>query len=322
MNKCPGCGSVLQKEYKDKDGYVKEENATLCERCFRIQHYNEYKVVSKNNETYLSILKRINETNDLVVLVVDIFNMDISFFKKYLENPILLVLTKRDLLPDVYEEKLLQYIEMDTIVDRVLISSKKNYHFDLLFQKIEEHRKGSHVYIVGLTNAGKSTMINKILYDYTSYLPFITTSMIPSTTLDLIEVKVNETLTLYDTPGLLDEGNLISYVDGGELKKIVPNKKIKPITYQVTKKQYFYIENFFKIEVEDGDITFYISNRLSMERKYKDKGGEFSYQKSFSISSKKDIVFKGLGFISCRKGKITVFSKYPVSVEERRSIFK
>ncbi len=324
MNKCLGCGSFLQTECKDKEGYIREENETLCERCFRIQHYNEYKIVSKGNEEYLSILKRINETNDLVVLVVDIFNMDVSFFRKYLENPILLVLTKRDLLKDVYEEALLQYIELDNIVDRVMISSKKNYHFDLLFQKIEKYRKGKHVYVVGLTNAGKSTMINKILYDYTEYLPHITTSMIPSTTLNVIEVKVDDQLTLYDTPGLLDEGNLIFYVEKERIKKIVPNKKIKPITYQVSEKQYFYIEDLFKVEVEQGDITFYISNCLSLERKYKDikDTALYPYQQSFCISSKRDIVLKGLGFLSCRKGKITIFSKYPVSIEERKSIFK
>ena len=37
----------------------------------------------------------------------------------------------------------------------------------------------------------------------------ITVSNLPSTTLDLIENKINDELTLIDTPGLLDNGSMI-----------------------------------------------------------------------------------------------------------------
>ena len=87
MNKCKGCGILI-------------DNNDLCERCFRIKHYNDYKVVSKTNNDFIPILENINKTNDLVLLVVDLFNIgDLSIIRKYLKNDILLVLTKRDLLP-------------------------------------------------------------------------------------------------------------------------------------------------------------------------------------------------------------------------------
>ena len=48
MNKCIGCGSILQDTDKNKDGYVLDINNKLCQRCFRIRYYNEYKnIVNK-----------------------------------------------------------------------------------------------------------------------------------------------------------------------------------------------------------------------------------------------------------------------------------
>ena len=52
----------------------------------------------------------------------------------------------------------------------------------------------------------------------------ITTSNLPSTTIDSIEVKVNEDLTLIDTPGLVDRGNITNYVDNNMLKKLIHKK--------------------------------------------------------------------------------------------------
>ena len=71
MIKCEGCGIPLQQEKKDELGYTKNMGSKLCERCFRIRHYGDYRKVTKNNEEYVKILKYINHTKDLVLLVVD-----------------------------------------------------------------------------------------------------------------------------------------------------------------------------------------------------------------------------------------------------------
>jgi ribosome biogenesis GTPase A len=63
-------------------------------------------------------------------------------------------------------------------------------------------------------------MINKIIYNYSSNETKITTSLLPNTTVDLIKVKINDSLTLIDTPGILDDGNIINYLDKKEIKKL------------------------------------------------------------------------------------------------------
>ena len=171
--KCSGCGAIFQSLDSNLEGYIKEENITksdICERCFRIKNYGDYKFINKNNIDFINILKNINLTNDLVVLVIDLFsiNKDIVNITKYLKNDILLVFTKKDILPlKVSDEKLLAYNEKLKIkcIDSIVISSNKNYSFDSLIDKINMHKKSNNVYVVGYTNAGKSTMINKLIYN-------------------------------------------------------------------------------------------------------------------------------------------------------------
>ena len=49
MNKCIGCGITLQTEEKNNLGYTTNIEKKLCERCFRIRNYGEYKTVTKYN---------------------------------------------------------------------------------------------------------------------------------------------------------------------------------------------------------------------------------------------------------------------------------
>ena len=79
MKKCKGCGAILQSENSSLEGFIKEENylkSEICERCFRIKNYGDYKFIDKTNLDFIPILKEIDKTNDLVVLVVDIFNIN------------------------------------------------------------------------------------------------------------------------------------------------------------------------------------------------------------------------------------------------------
>ena len=49
IKKCQGCGYTLQSDDSSKLGYVpktKNKNPKLCERCFKIIHYNDAKIVT------------------------------------------------------------------------------------------------------------------------------------------------------------------------------------------------------------------------------------------------------------------------------------
>ena len=323
MCKCLGCGVVLQSLNIDDIGYTKNIEKELCERCFRIRNYNEYKVVVKDNNDFIEILKNVNKTNDLVVLVVDLFNINknIEIIKEYLDNDILLVLTKRDILPkSCYDKKFIEYFNNYNLnlVDTVIISSLKNYNFDLLYEKINNYKKSNNVYVVGFTNAGKSTMINKILYNYSNNDTIITTSNLPSTTIDMVEVKVDDNLTLIDTPGLLDNNDIINYIDSNMVKKMIPTKELKPITYQVKSPQIFFVEDILRLEIETlNSLTFYMSNNLEINRIYKDNDKLKNLSKhELILEDDSDIVIQGLGFI-----KVTTKATIKLYVTEGVNVF-
>lgn len=324
MNKkCLGCGAVLQTEFNDREGYTRNLDNELCERCFRINNYGDYKVIVKDNNEFVNILRNINETKDLVVLVVDLLNInhELLDLSKIITNPILLVLSKRDLLPkSLYEEKILSYMNRFNlnIIDKIIISSNKNYQFDELYEMINLYKKSKNVYVVGFTNAGKSTMINKLLYNYSDVSTKITTSILPSTTLNNIEINLNEDLTIIDTPGLLDKGNIINYVDSKDLKVIVPTKEIKPITYQIKNKQIIEIDKYAFIECLDKtNITLFMSNRLNIKRNYNFL--DFSEFDTYELDLKagEDIVIVGLGFI-----KVSTNSHFRIHVLKNVMVYK
>ena len=328
MSKCIGCGVNLQIINPDDLGYTTKIDNKLCERCFRIRNYNDYKFVVKDNNDYINILKDVNNTNDLVVLVVDLFNVSKSLedISKYINNNILLVLTKRDILPkSCYDEKFIKYFEKYNlnIIDTVVISSSKNYNLDILYNKINNYKTSNNVYVVGFTNSGKSTLINKIIYNYSNVDTNITTSNLPSTTIDCIEVKVNDNLTLIDTPGLLDSGDIINFIDGKTLKKIIPNKEIKPITYQIKDKQTIIIEDLVRVDLTSkNSMTIYMANNLNIKRIYKATDELKNLKKyELNIDNDSDVVIQGLGFIKFTgKSKIVLYTKENVSVFERKNL--
>ena len=320
MNKCHGCGVTLQNEDVNKLGYAKNIDSNLCERCFRIKHYSDYKRVIKDNDYVLELLKNIDEKS-LVVLVIDIINIPESFdLIKHLRNDILLVFSKADLLPsEMYDKKLDQIcksLKLD-YVDKLVVSANKNYNLDLLMEKISEFKKTNHVYFVGFSNSGKSTLLNKIIYNYTDLNEVITTSLLPSTTLDLIEIKINDELTIIDTPGLLEEGNLIDVIEEKYLPKIMPRKKINPRVYQIKGSQVINIEDIVSIMTNDSNIVIYVSNDLKITRDYNKKISGLE----FDLDANEDLVIPGLGFIEFKsKSHVTIKTKYEINVFKRNKL--
>ncbi len=304
MSKCIGCGAILNSE-KDKEGYTTNLDGNLCERCFRIRNYNEYKVVIKDNSDYIEILKNIS-SNDLVILVVDLLNINdkLDDIGKHLSNNILLVLTKYDLMPSNNEDKFISFFNKYNlnIVDTVIISSNNNYHFDLLMDKINIYRSSDKVYVVGFTNAGKSSMINKLIYNYSNNINYITTSNLPSTTLNTIEIKLNDFI-LVDTPGLIDN-SVVNYINSDLIKKVIPKKKIKPITYQIKSRQIINIENIVMLDCTDTNITLYMSNNLDIKRYYMDINKNNLKKHHFKVDKDNEIVILGLGFVHVSKNCI------------------
>lgn len=334
--KCVGCGATLQFECKDDIGYIREEkyeSACYCERCFKLINYGEFKSVVTTGDEYIDIYKRINDTNDLVLFLVDIFNINnsIEMINKYINNKIILVITKFDIIPkSVKEHKIIENIKRynfnKNIIDFVLISSKTNYNIDLLYEKIIKNKTSNIVYITGNTNSGKSTLINTIIKNYSDLELKITTSILPSTTINLNEVKINEELTIIDTPGFIEKDNISNFISSKELKRVMPNSEIRPITYQIYEGTTLLIKDLLRIEYVKGEknsFTFYLSNDIIVDRintMTNDRGKELSV-KEIEITEESDVVVNGLCFIKITKpALLKIYSKEGVGIYIRKSL--
>lgn len=292
MNKCVGCG-------------VSTEN-NLCERCFRIRNYNEYKKIEVDDKKFLNNLDKIHD-DDLVVLVVDLLNIpeNLDAIKNKINNKVILVINKFDLSPTNNEERYKKYFDRYdlNVIDTICISTKNNYNLDYLYDLIKK-RSSNKVYFIGYTNSGKSSLINKLIYNYSSNNTVITTSYLANTTLDLINIKLDD-FTLIDTPGIVVH-NSINKINDNILKKLSKSKRIKPISYQVKNSQYIFIEDLVKITLSNNDIIIYVPSNIEVNRFYKDKYFNGVKKIDYNITSTTDIVIPNIGFIKVKSGLVKI----------------
>lgn len=331
--RCKGCGVLLQDENVLQEGYTTSLENDICQRCFRMKNYGEYQVVTKSNEEYIKILEDVGKTKDLVVYVTDLLNLEenIEEIRKIIPNKMLLVLNKKDVLPkSVKEAKLIEYLDSLNVhfEEVIVISANKNYNIDYLLKRIKYFQTSKNVYVVGHTNAGKSSLINKLIKNYSvNNTQELTMSPLPSTTLNTVNIEIDEYLTLIDTPGLVDVGSILNHVDEKMVKKISPKKEIKPKTYQLRKNQSIVIEDFLRIDYVEGEknsFTLFVSNDLKVKRllnllnndELKDKN-----KITYEIKYDEDLVINGLGFVKIvSPGKIDVYLDKDINTFMRKSL--
>ncbi|MBO6047259.1 MAG: ribosome biogenesis GTPase YqeH [Erysipelotrichaceae bacterium] len=350
--KCFGCGATLQNTDDKKPGYVPlkviDHDGILCQRCFKLTHYHQNLESHMSDRDYLTILDQISETNALVVYIVDLFDFNGSLIPGIMRhinyNDTLVLANKRDLLPKSLNDNRIENwvrhqlnLEGVKVKDVIITSAKKAYQFDTIFDAIDEIRRGRDVYVVGMSNVGKSTFINALLKHYSDETRAITVSEFPGTTLDLIRIPFDEQSSLYDTPGIINAHSMTQIVDDQQLKLLIPQVEIRPITYQLNSSQSLYFEGFARFDYLKGEkkgINCYISKRIKIHRCKLEKADALynNHQQlketidqietidqmktiQFTIKSgKKEIAIAGLGFISL-KGPATIAIKVPRSVD-------
>ncbi|MDR0299846.1 MAG: ribosome biogenesis GTPase YqeH [Streptococcaceae bacterium] len=350
--RCIGCGAVIQTEAPKELGYLPqaaldkktEDNAVYCQRCFRLRNYNEIAPTSLTDEDFQKLLLKIGQKNALVVNVVDIFDLNGSMIpdlQKYVgKNDILVVANKLDVLPhSLNPAKLTKWVEkqMKAIglkTKAVLVmSAKREYDIYELLELVATYKKNRDVYIVGVTNVGKSTLTNAIIKYETGMADLVTTSRFPGTTLDQIELPLNDDTVLIDTPGIIHKGQMAHYLSPEDLKLVSPKKEIKPKTWQLNPDQTLFLGGLARFDFVSGSkqgFTTYFDNELSIHRTKLEGADEF-YQKhagellvpsvskdlvrhEFNIKTKSDIVVAGLGWI-CVAEKSTVVAWAPAGVD-------
>jgi len=360
---CTGCGVKIQTEKPEELGYAPasslEKEVVVCQRCFRLKNYNEIQDVSLTDDDFLKILNELGSKDALIVKIVDIFDFNGSWLpgiQRFAgKNPVLLIGNKADLVPkSVKQRKLIDWMKKESRelglnpIDVSLVSAVKGYNIREAAAAIDEYRNGNDVYIVGCTNVGKSTFINRIIKEVTGEGDVITTSHFPGTTLDMIEIPLEDGKAIVDTPGIINHHQMAHYVDKRDLKFITPKKEIKPKVYQLNEQQTLFFGGLARFDYISGgrrSFSCYVPNEISIHRTkldkadelYKNHAGELLtpprreqmdefpelVRHEFTIKeAKTDVVFSGLGWVTVNDAGAKIAAHVPkgVHVMLRRSL--
>lgn len=288
---CSGCGVLLQTIDPNKEGYIPEEkikDSNYCKRCFRLINYNDTNTVDKTTSNN-KIIDYVNKSNSFKIYLVDLLNINdytIDLYNKIKGKKILLI-SKYDLYKKLFNKNKLLYklnkiYNLDNL-DIISINNEKDINKLINYLKKNNIKKS---YLIGLTNSGKSSLINKIIELNNLSLDKVTVSNKINTTLDYINIKVNNSINIIDSPGfILDE-----YKINKNYKKL-----IKPITYNMKKDEVLYLDKFYIKFDSPTSITLYTYNVIS-KKYYKD----IDYEYNLSIDTNSDLCIMGLGFINIK----------------------
>jgi len=283
---CNGCGSDLQTADEMLPGYVTssalENGNQLCRRCFRIRNYGEFSSVSMGPEMYEAQVARIADRPGVVLYVLDVFDLAGSLIQniaKYVSGSrVLLVVNKVDLLPrEVHYESLREWVRHEVqktgvTVEQVLFVSANNGEGISEILGVLAALATSPLYVVGMANVGKSTLLNQILAK-TGAEPTFTASRVPGTTLALVSANIllssGDTVEVVDTPGLITGGRAIDKLCPDCLKLTVPRHRLRPRVFQLNAGQSLWLGGYVRFDFESGprqSVVCYVSNELPIHR--------------------------------------------------------
>jgi 30S ribosome assembly GTPase len=252
----------------------------ICQRCFRIKNYNEMSSITLNQDDFLKMLGSIAAKKALVVHIVDVFDFEgslIAGLQRFIgNNPVLLVVNKIDLLPKVSNwNRIRNWVQRQVkdnglkVAETVLVSARNNQGFDRLIETVSRLREGRDVYVVGATNVGKSTFINRLIRDHSDLEAELTVSQYPGTTLDLVEIPLEDGRSIIDTPGIVYRHRLTELLPRQYIKTVLPDKPLKPAIYQLNEGQSIFFGAMARFDFVKGarqSFTCYVSVGVNLHR--------------------------------------------------------
>ncbi|KAG0475897.1 hypothetical protein HPP92_012738 [Vanilla planifolia] len=198
-------------------------------------------------------LSHIRHEKVLIVKLVDIVDFNGSFLARIRDlagaNPIILVVTKVDLLPKgtdvncvgdwVVEATMKKKLN---VISVHLTSSKSLVGIAGVLSEIQKEKKGRDVYIMGAANVGKSAFISALLRTMAKKDPVAAAahkykpmqSAVPGTTLGPIQIEAFQGGgKLYDTPGVHLHHRQAAVVHSQDLPYLAPQSRLRGQSFPV-----------------------------------------------------------------------------------------
>ncbi|KAL1922776.1 uncharacterized protein VTP21DRAFT_9152 [Calcarisporiella thermophila] len=282
-------GVVLSEKEENIPRNVEKERRIICQRCHHLTHHSTnttsyWQETLVEDRSFLKFLR--SRQNVVVVKVVDIFDIPGSILPDLRQligkgNPLLVVANKVDLLPpDAKHQRIVEWLKQQCArvglprVDGVhLVSAKRNIGVRSLCRAIAELRNPTDdLCLIGSTNVGKSELINSLLRNSarsSTTTPIIdpryhrvTSSYFPGTTMGMIQIPLDTFGDLFgqttkkrfliDTPGIVNKDQLLHLLNPTELKRVIPTKQLKPVTYRMLPGKSLFLGGMIRIDYLEG----------------------------------------------------------------------
>lgn len=312
----------------------------ICMRCYDLKHKNQqpdtmqYTIIQRDPQTILNYVMNEIKRDSIVINVIDLIDFHGSIIQKIFEEAskknlfMIIVANKYDVLPKQasysrihswVKQEISRYIETSNVC---VVSSKTGEGMKKLItalNRAKETRKEAEVYVIGSTNSGKSSFINKLVR-MTWNLPReklksveladqLTASSLPGTTLNTVDVNCKSlNLTVKDTPGVPNPNQLTTHItDIRVVSLLVPGKKIKPVSMSILPNESVWIGGLAKLDMLEGKFKFLTIFTSSFVTIY--KGKTEKSDKLFEKQAGKNLK-PTLSDI-----KSTVFKSYTIEIE-------
>jgi 30S ribosome assembly GTPase len=265
-------------------------------------------------ERFREIVSVVRKKRCAVVVLLDLFDFHGSLLynlpRVVGDNPVLIAANKVDLLPaGMSEERVKAWIKQE--LERIgvkdastrsifLISSKTGAGVRPLLRQMKtlgRFRKRD-LYVIGAANVGKSTFINRLIEVGRSgggggggkagpkkkrnpgkeAAGLVTTSPLPGTTLNFIEVDLGDKVSLFDTPGLIIPHQLTTILTTEELRAVIPQKRVNHVTLRLSEGKSVWLGGLVRLDMVAGRpflFTFYLSNEVKLHQTATERADEF-----------------------------------------------
>lgn len=300
---CNGCGVTLQTTNENEKGFVVNLDQEYCRDCFTLLHYGQTKhhFHPEDLPTFPS--------DALILVVTSILHLDMLFsypIYRYGENlKYVYIINQIDLLPkdtnlDFFLNEIIKKAKKENIPyeDIILMSALNKNDINNLKTYLEKFNK-KYIYLIGVQNAGKTTIF-KSLTDDDKALAMKKAGL----TQNPLMKPFNKSF-LYDMPGLYQTGYLHEFIPYEVYKKMIPDKRIKPLIFQAKPHSTYIISDYIGIKVkEETSLIFYVNTFINIKRVNTKKYDEIIKQKNdyenkaFKIAAgKQQITLADFGFL-------------------------
>ena len=301
--RCYSCGAILQNDDKKKEGFIDSkfldsslDTILFCNKCYNEEKFNERPHEPVANPEFITMLKDAAASDALIVYVVDLWSFECSFIEEITSiianSSILVVGNKRDLLPkELNDDCLREYVAHRFRVAKLPVKSNDVILGNLsligdsseIGAIIEEKRRRHDVYVIGSIGAGKTFFLSSFLRHFKNVSSRnIVTKAYPGTSIRVMQIPLDSSSSIYDTPGTSIVNSYLSKVENSLVTDITPREAVEGKEITINEGESLFIGGLARIDMTlspkgKTDLACFFSPEIKLKKDPANHDHDYSF---------------------------------------------